>query len=826
MEPKEDKTRIYVGGLGEKVTSDDLMKIFSSLGDVKTVDIVRTKGRSFGYVDFFPSSDKSLPKLFSTYNGCVWKGGRLRLEKAKEHYLARLNREWAEDAQLASTPPTECGDGDKDTASLEKSEKVVDSAKNLHIFFPRLRKVKALPFSGTGKHKYSFQRVEAPPLPMYFCDCEEHFVPSCTAKGKEMQNHTAKEEEMHGLAAESGGVNEEELNIMNSVMKKLFERENVSKSASHETGPADDGHDSIKLIEDLQFSENEEDEDNIVINVVSRGNNKMALSRCQEKSTTLPINQKSTFRETRNSKGRLAQSEPESQKNPKKKKSLFSEESTRDEFVSANPGVDMNLQTPLGAQRAGTKSGVKQSTTDCSWSQKLSWRALVGDKDSSVFNVSNILPVVASTKEADNAVESIEDLQFDENETGEDDLIINVVSKRNNRKKLPGNQEQGAKSTVIQKSTSNEIQTAEDTRVQSVHQAQNKKCSGALQKHTHGSSNPSRAEPTEPESIVKQSILNPSESQKSSCGELVGENDKDEFTVSNMLRDISTKEEQPVSDVPNAPESTDSENKFASKSGRGSSWFQKSPWTQLVTENNNSFSITQIAPGITFKNHELTKPQGVPNTVKKDDNKGSNLVKEDKSESSRGGSTTVNNRKEGGVASNLPEKNQQTVVGNIEASASIVEYNNDSVQKQMPNEDVSIGETCSFMRSAASLKEWAKTKAALSGSHKRKSNENASISGSGMKSSSTSTQKIPRNEIQEADCLPRGGRGSYALVEMNSQYLTPTWSAEVPGKERGIDCSASVIELMHENKPLMGNKLLPAFSWFFHNLSQLLTLLL
>lgn len=110
----------------------------------------------------------------------------------------------------------------------------------------------------------------------------------------------------------------------------------------------------------------------------------------------------------------------------------------------------MNLQTPLGAQPSGTKSGVKQSATDRSWSQKLSWRALVGDKDSSVFNVSNILPVVASTKEADNAVESIEDLQFDENETDEDNLIINVVSKKNNRKKLSGNQEQGAKLTVIQ----------------------------------------------------------------------------------------------------------------------------------------------------------------------------------------------------------------------------------------------------------------------------------------------------------------------------------------------------------------------------------------
>lgn len=151
--------------------------------------------------------------------------------------------------------------------------------------------VKALPFSGTGKHKYSFQRVEALPLPRYFCDCEEHSVPSCPAKGNQMQNQTKKEVEMHGLEGESSGVNEEELKIMNSVMNKLFERENVSKAASHETGPADNGHGSIKLIEDLQFSENEEDADNIVINAVSRGNNKISLSQCQEKSTTLPVNQ-------------------------------------------------------------------------------------------------------------------------------------------------------------------------------------------------------------------------------------------------------------------------------------------------------------------------------------------------------------------------------------------------------------------------------------------------------------------------------------------------------------------------------------------------------
>jgi RNA recognition motif-containing protein len=59
------KTRIFVGGLAETVTADDLQRIFVSLGAVKGIEVVRTKGRSFAYVDFSPSSLKSLSKLFS-----------------------------------------------------------------------------------------------------------------------------------------------------------------------------------------------------------------------------------------------------------------------------------------------------------------------------------------------------------------------------------------------------------------------------------------------------------------------------------------------------------------------------------------------------------------------------------------------------------------------------------------------------------------------------------------------------------------------------------------------------------------------------------------
>ncbi|CAN7038525.1 unnamed protein product, partial [Brassica rapa subsp. trilocularis] len=46
--------RLHVGGLGESVGRDDLLFYtpISSMGSVDTVEFVRTKGRSFAYIDF------------------------------------------------------------------------------------------------------------------------------------------------------------------------------------------------------------------------------------------------------------------------------------------------------------------------------------------------------------------------------------------------------------------------------------------------------------------------------------------------------------------------------------------------------------------------------------------------------------------------------------------------------------------------------------------------------------------------------------------------------------------------------------------------------
>jgi hypothetical protein len=73
------------------------------------------------------------------YNGCKWKGGKLRLEKAKEHYLTRLKREWEQEAAAAAQEAAPKDNGEKqDKPKLDKA--ALDASK-INIYFPKLRKV-------------------------------------------------------------------------------------------------------------------------------------------------------------------------------------------------------------------------------------------------------------------------------------------------------------------------------------------------------------------------------------------------------------------------------------------------------------------------------------------------------------------------------------------------------------------------------------------------------------------------------------------------------------------------------------------------------------
>lgn len=73
----------------------------------------------------------------------MWKGGKLRLEKAKEHYLLRLKREWQEESERASKVSDSCkADPSQSNDALQKPKKPSPADKTqFNIYFPKLGKV-------------------------------------------------------------------------------------------------------------------------------------------------------------------------------------------------------------------------------------------------------------------------------------------------------------------------------------------------------------------------------------------------------------------------------------------------------------------------------------------------------------------------------------------------------------------------------------------------------------------------------------------------------------------------------------------------------------
>ncbi|KAF9623326.1 hypothetical protein IFM89_000815, partial [Coptis chinensis] len=302
--------------------------------------------------------------LGEKYNGCVWKGGRLRLEKAKEHYLVRLRREWEEDVEVA-----------QDNIDIPEKPKLLTQDKaQLKIFFPRLHKIKSVPYSGTGKHKYSFRSIEVPSFPIHLCDCEEHCGDSEIAKVKQISANEDQTEIMK----------EEEPNMMRSVMDKIFNREVKPSSEGRKVEVPTEEESPKHSIDDLP-SKSEADEDNdgdnIVINIVRGGKTKLGSV---EKGRLENVDQVCYFMpiDTIAKKPRL----------------LLSEESNINEFTPTMHKRKECPETNLEASKSPVEAQPKQTgnsqqlTTGHSWKQKSCWRELVGETAKSSFSISHILP--------------------------------------------------------------------------------------------------------------------------------------------------------------------------------------------------------------------------------------------------------------------------------------------------------------------------------------------------------------------------------------------------------------------------------------------------
>ncbi|CAA3021857.1 Hypothetical predicted protein [Olea europaea subsp. europaea] len=481
----------------------------------------------------------------------------------------------------------------------------------LRIFFPKLRKIKAVPFKGTGKHKYSFQRVEVPPLPVHFCDCEEHFCPAETVKEK-ASNHES----------ENFGVNEEELNIMKSVMNKILERENCSNATRNKAGFTMEVNDSATLLNNVQVDDNGDDqgtdEDSLIINMVAGPNDRSAFFKDQRQEAAA-ADWDSTLTELKTSNDRHPREVHRSQKretvaSKKRRKTSFDEDDRNDvsgrKRMKGSPPIVINkLSTDVNTQPEETESGSAQLNHDASPSQKSEY--LVSQKD--------------STEHMENST-------------------------------------------------------------------------------SHG-----------PEVKEQQSLIDPGFTDKENQSSQVKELEK--------ITDV-------ISDIPRAT---------VDKSARGASWLQKSSWTQLVGDtHNSSFSISQVLPGATFEKQEL--PQ-FNHFVFSRTNKPHKSFEKETSNSVEGVS-----KPKGGANKNLatadhkfdvdaltrkeqngdlncekssPEMKMQIIKDN-EVSTSTLGQNVPSALNRPSLGDIVTSEACPFMRSAASMKEWTKTKAALSGSFKKK----------------------------------------------------------------------------------------------------------
>lgn len=668
---------MYVGGVGGSVGEDDLRKIFGALGTIGAVEIVRNKGRSFAYFDFVPATQNSLNKLFSKYNGCVWKGGRLRLEKAKEHYLIRLKREWEEDAEQNITP-SDALDAKKDPAAPVKAKNFLDKEKHLQIFFPRLKKVKSLPFRGTGKHKYSFQRVEVPPLPKLFCDCEEHSNLS----------HSLQVKKTHELDSQGdGGVNAEELDMMNSVMNKLFQRE-------AESIPARSGNELIKeekissagflepqLEEDMV--DHDDDDDNLVINMVTGVGDGITGGHIGNFFT----NQESKAHKKTSGDGpaqnRLPIKKRDGTLPNKEDKSLSHGHGARKESFSSSNGQNDSLpvDSEISRNSRKLKPVVSESRTQNMkkhplWSQKSSWKKLLGERNEFAFSVSHVLSGGGTPGDEQLLSDNSNVLSVDCKNQHGDEQPEHAEDKTNESAKLEDTTE--SESVIQNKSSAKTVGTPGDEQLLSDY----------------------------------SNVLN-SVDQKNQHGDDQHEHAEDKTNESAKLED-TTESEFAI------------QNKSSVKTGRGKSWLHKSSWTQLVTDNKSkSFSISVIKPAL---NSEHGPPADNIAKSKQHDESvqdGSHGLRGEMEESS---SAAFDSSKASQVMEqNLPQLEGSE--GTLNSSSLTVQNSNKAAaaslteerQISVPNQSViRVDQECRFMRSEASLRDWANSKASLAKSLKRK----------------------------------------------------------------------------------------------------------
>lgn len=254
----------------------------------------------------------------------------------------------------------------------------------------------------------------------------------------------------------------------------------------------------------------------------------------------------------------------------------------------------------------------------------------------------------------------------------------------------------------------------------------------------------------EPGSGIQRSSYSNVSSQKSACRDLVTDRGDSSFRISDILQSDGPGVEMQAkldSSVPNKENYTtqsfqveeanrsaetvsDSPGVEVNKGGKGVSWVQKFSWKQLVG-NNSSFSISQIVPGLSSEKQDLPLLKGIGSSTSM--NNKQIITKTDRSDLNIDAKPQVKADVPISLAdlnSNQDCLNELYSVKKLQPDKSGDEacIPPQSEKQPMPAKRTSIGgigvmETFSFKRTTASMNEWKKAKAAISGSLKKKGKE-------------------------------------------------------------------------------------------------------
>lgn len=92
--PDRSIPRLFVGGLSSGVTDSALTRLLGKFGNVGPIE--RHSTRNFAHVSMNPRDETSLERCIAALNNTTWCGASLRVQKAREHFWHRLEREWQE----------------------------------------------------------------------------------------------------------------------------------------------------------------------------------------------------------------------------------------------------------------------------------------------------------------------------------------------------------------------------------------------------------------------------------------------------------------------------------------------------------------------------------------------------------------------------------------------------------------------------------------------------------------------------------------------------------------------------------------------------------